>query len=703
MSKYQHYGVHPENPANPAGRTDPRGARGTYGQEITDHTQQLDAFARIFSEIPYTAIIESRNNSDDLYISFPEHSVNDNNNSMAQPEVQNLRNDLQAVLNARNGNADELIRRKKQLLLRACDADNEILKSIIRNELTENSDAYSDRDIGYLNELVDRHHNLQDFTGHGISTERRNFINRFVQEHFDDFLNEEELNCIQNLNVSAKTLRIVPYQNNYNGVHVEAKGVHYITTHIPAQGQEFYTGLAKSDGNRQVGCCACCCLEFNILETRRPDEQKIIVHRTADYPENAPPGLYNPSPNIHGNEREFFRRAIIQQNSQPGQLIGLPIGAVRYYIQEERRLNDEVINLTQTRDNLQQANQGLQDQLSDIQQQNTELSTQIKERDSIIEHERAHKEKLQTKLTETENDLNTQIENNTILSKEFTEEKQKFHTQIKELDSTVEQERTNKEKLQTKLTETENNLNTQIEKNTILSKEFTEEKQKFHTQIKELDSTVEHERVNKEKLQTKLTETENNLNAQVEKNTILSKEFTEEKQKFHTQIKEQDNIIEQQRENNTQLQTKLTEVNKNNIENCFTESLVTQLLNRSDFDISELIYNLQQKQSSLITQTQTQEQQLSEPEATEPPSKKFKSDDEHLKRSEKEKLINILLQEEREENGKYNLTERFAAVNDNQELLNKLDREAVITANINFKAIDAKKICRNRKDRFRRN
>ena len=48
-------------------------------------------------------------------------------------------------------------------------------------------------------------------------------------------------------------------------------------------------------------------------------------------------------------------------------------------------------------------------------------------------------------------------------------------------------------------------------------------------------------------------------------------------------------------------------------------------------------------------------------------------------------------QEELNEKGKYNLNDRLAAVNDNQELLSKLDREAAITANIDIKAIDAKK------------
>lgn len=62
----------------------------------------------------------------------------------------------------------------------------------------------------------------------------------------------------------------------------------------------------------------------------------------------------------------------------------------------------------------------------------------------------------------------------------------------------------------------------------------------------------------------------------------------------------------------------------------------------------------------------------------------------NLTRVEKENLTNLLLQEELNVNGKYNLTERLAAVNDNKELLNKFDREAVITANIDFKAIDTK-------------
>ncbi|MCC8369740.1 MAG: hypothetical protein LN573_06910 [Rickettsia endosymbiont of Oxypoda opaca] len=63
----------------------------------------------------------------------------------------------------------------------------------------------------------------------------------------------------------------------------------------------------------------------------------------------------------------------------------------------------------------------------------------------------------------------------------------------------------------------------------------------------------------------------------------------------------------------------------------------------------------------------------------------------HLTRTEKENITNFVPQEELNERGKYNLNARLAAVNDNQGLLDKLDKEAAITTNISFKAIDAKK------------
>lgn len=69
----------------------------------------------------------------------------------------------------------------------------------------------------------------------------------------------------------------------------------------------------------------------------------------------------------------------------------------------------------------------------------------------------------------------------------------------------------------------------------------------------------------------------------------------------------------------------------------------------------------------------------------------WSSSSNHLTRTEKENLTHLMPQGELNEKGKYNLNDRLAAVNDNQVLLNKLDKEAVITANINFKAIDAKK------------
>ncbi|QQV75303.1 hypothetical protein H6P87_00856 [Rickettsia tillamookensis] len=84
-----------------------------------------------------------------------------------------------------------------------------------------------------------------------------------------------------------------------------------------------------------------------------------------------------------------------------------------------------------------------------------------------------------------------------------------------------------------------------------------------------------------------------------------------------------------------------------------------------------------------------EKQSSKKPKATDlnlPKNLKFSN----LTRLEKENLTNLLLQEELNVNGKYNLTERLAAVNDNKEVLNKFDREAVITANIDFKAIDTK-------------
>ncbi|WP_341788013.1 hypothetical protein [Rickettsia endosymbiont of Lasioglossum villosulum] len=68
----------------------------------------------------------------------------------------------------------------------------------------------------------------------------------------------------------------------------------------------------------------------------------------------------------------------------------------------------------------------------------------------------------------------------------------------------------------------------------------------------------------------------------------------------------------------------------------------------------------------------------------------FNNSDTNLTQAEKKHLAN-LLQAELDGNNKYNLTERLITENSNQELLNKFDREAVITANIDFKAIDAQK------------
>jgi hypothetical protein len=63
----------------------------------------------------------------------------------------------------------------------------------------------------------------------------------------------------------------------------------------------------------------------------------------------------------------------------------------------------------------------------------------------------------------------------------------------------------------------------------------------------------------------------------------------------------------------------------------------------------------------------------------------------HLTRTEKENIKDFIPEGKLTENDKYDLTASLSAVNDNQKLLDRFDKEAAITANIDIKAIDAEK------------
>jgi len=67
------------------------------------------------------------------------------------------------------------------------------------------------------------------------------------------------------------------------------------------------------------------------------------------------------------------------------------------------------------------------------------------------------------------------------------------------------------------------------------------------------------------------------------------------------------------------------------------------------------------------------------------------TNNQNLTRTEKENINNFVPQGELNEKGKYDLNARLTAVNDNKDLLERIDKTAAVTANVGIKAIDAKK------------
>lgn len=61
----------------------------------------------------------------------------------------------------------------------------------------------------------------------------------------------------------------------------------------------------------------------------------------------------------------------------------------------------------------------------------------------------------------------------------------------------------------------------------------------------------------------------------------------------------------------------------------------------------------------------------------------------NLRRTEKESLNQLIFEKEGEQGSNYNLRERLAVLNNNNELLNKIDREATVAISITIKSIDA--------------
>jgi hypothetical protein len=135
---------------------------------------------------------------------------------------------------------------------------------------------------------------------------------------------------IQSIEVAlSKKIEIVPWKNEYFGVHVEAKGLyHALKTNERASGfavglvsiNEEKFGFYKEDKYKDLpGCCTGCFVEFKSLL----DIKKIQVDRIADYLNKFPPDKsYKPSGSITEKEDtlKYYAKEIIGLIKESDQL-----------------------------------------------------------------------------------------------------------------------------------------------------------------------------------------------------------------------------------------------------------------------------------------------------------------------------------------------------------------------------------------------
>ncbi|HJD55592.1 MAG TPA: hypothetical protein LFW21_02910 [Rickettsia endosymbiont of Pyrocoelia pectoralis] len=123
----------------------------------------------------------------------------------------------------------------------------------------------------------------------------------------------------------------------------------------------------------------------------------------------------------------------------------------------------------------------------------------------------------------------------------------------------------------------------------------------------------------------------------------------------------------------------------------FDEYLDNYLKEHLTLPEKEAISESKTHTTNITTSTTTSMSEASANATTKMKEEKNEKNDQHLTRTEKENIKNFVSQEELNETEKYNLNDRLAAVNDNKDLLEKINKTAAITANVGIKAIDAEK------------
>lgn len=277
------------------------------------------------SGVAYTAIIEPDNNDNKLFVSCagnpPRYGWNYNQGNQESQEIKSI---IEQALKYLNGEIDQFEIYKtlailgNGLVIQAAFKEHKNLLQLSKN--TKNAEereklknqakmfaTVKDQAYQVDNRLSEDHFNQIPEGFEAIAT-------KIIQKIFQGVT----INDIQY--AADKTIEIVPFKDEYYGIHVEAKGISYLREIYPNQ-EKFTVGLTTINENRfelaqskfleEAACCTGCSVEFKSLETVKSFE----IFRMADYENKFPPSKdYKPSANVTNDEPVLikYKKGIVE-------------------------------------------------------------------------------------------------------------------------------------------------------------------------------------------------------------------------------------------------------------------------------------------------------------------------------------------------------------------------------------------------------
>lgn len=278
--------------------------------------------------VAYTAIIEPDNNDDKLFVSCagnpPRYGWNDNQNN------QEIKVVIEKALQYLNGEIGQFEIYKtlailgNGLVIQAAFKESANLFKL--SKYTKNAEEREK-----LKSQAKMFDTVKNQAYKGLSEDNFNSIpegfeaiaTKIIQKIFQDVT----INDIQY--AADKTIEIVPFKNEYYGIHVEAKGISHIREIHPDQ-KKFIVGLTTINENRfelakpnfleEAACCTGCSVEFKSLATVKSFE----IFRMADYENKFPPSKdYKPSANVTNDELVLieYKKGIVEAISTNDELL----------------------------------------------------------------------------------------------------------------------------------------------------------------------------------------------------------------------------------------------------------------------------------------------------------------------------------------------------------------------------------------------